>query len=605
MKKSVSNQIIALAMFVVLLGGAALAGDIEENLTYQGNKARITVGTFKSKASDCDYGVAAAIGEMLSTALVNTDKFVVLASHEEVAELAEEIEFAQSEYAEAGQGPDKGLMESADLLVTGAITSFEPNASGGGGMLGGLKKKAFGSVGVSSNKAKIAMELKLIDIRTRRIIKSKTIKAESKQWSADMTGGGWTEDISMDGALGVYSNEPMEEAIRAVLAKAVERISKEVPKEYYRYSGQGQYKTEYREGQAPTGSGESQGTSASASGGEQTQAAVTTQAATPAPAPAAEDMTLFTKYDFVPGNRVIYYDDLSDEEEGEFPYRWNLDKGVFEIARMSGKYWILCTDNGNIRPKLPIGQLPEKYTVELEFWSSGPDKSLPYYYIHWTDADGRIIGELCVYGQKATSLSIKGKNLAGKAMPEDWSQGLHTMRIMATTRSIKCYVDNVRVANVPKVEGFEPAGFQVRARTYTEDNPWLLKSFRFAEGGKSMREQLDESGKIITHGILFDPDQYVIKGESFKTLKDIGRLLEDEPDLRLSIEGHTDSDGSEAHNSELSHNRSKAVVDYLIQKYGIAIDRLEARGWGESKPIDTNDTTEGKANNRRVELVKL
>ncbi len=209
-------------LFCVMLAGSVLAGDVKENLTYQGNKARITVGTFKSKASDCDYGMAAAIGEMLSTALVNTDKFVVLASHEEVGELAEEIEFAQSEYAEAGQGPDKGLMESADILVTGAITSFEPNASGGGGMLGGIKKKAFGSVGVSSNKAKIAMELKLIDIRTRRVLKSKTVKAESSQWSTDMAGGGFTEDIALDGAMGVYSNEPMEEAVRAALAKSLE-----------------------------------------------------------------------------------------------------------------------------------------------------------------------------------------------------------------------------------------------------------------------------------------------------------------------------------------------------------------------------------------------
>jgi len=602
MKKSVSNRIIALAMFVVLLGGAALAGDIEENLTYQGNKARITVGTFKSKASDCDYGVAAAIGEMLSTALVNTDKFVVLASHEEVAELAEEIEFAQSEYAEAGQGPGKGLMESADLLVTGAITSFEPNASGGGGMLGGLKKKAFGSVGVSSNKAKIAIELKLIDIRTRRIIKSKTIKAESSQWSADMTGGGWSEDISMDGALGVYSNEPMEEAIRAVLAKAVERIAKEVPKEYYRYSGQGQYKTEYREGQASSPAATPSGDAAAPA----VEATATTTETTPATAPAAEDMTLFTKYDFVPGNRVIFYDDLSDEEEGEFPYRWNLERGVFEIARMGGEYWILCTDDGYILPKTPTGPLPEMYTIEMEFYSAGPKFTVPYYYIQWIDASADKIGQFDFQSGTSTSLQILGKHLANKSLDEKLSKGTHTMRIMATKRSMKCYVDQVRVANVPKVEGFSPVGFKIRMYPYKDEgNYCMIKSFRFAEGGKSMREQLDESGKIITHGILFDPDQYIIKGESFKTLKEIGRLLEDEPDLRLSIEGHTDSDGSEAHNSELSHNRSKAVVDYMIQNYGIDAGRLEARGWGESKPIDTNDTAEGKANNRRVELVKL
>lgn len=239
----VFSLMILLCSFLM---GPASAGDVEENLTYQGNKARITVGTFKSKASDCDYGMAAAIGEMLSTALVNTDKFVVLAGHEEVGELVEEIEFAQSEYAEAGQGPEKGLMESADLLITGAITSFEPNASGGGGMMSGLKKSAYGSVGASSNKAKIAMEVKLIDIRTRRILKAKTIKAESSQWSTDMTGGEFTENLVLDGAMGIYSNEPMEEAIRTALAKSLEMISKEVPEEYYRYSGQGQYSKEYR-----------------------------------------------------------------------------------------------------------------------------------------------------------------------------------------------------------------------------------------------------------------------------------------------------------------------------------------------------------------------
>ncbi|MCK4461833.1 MAG: OmpA family protein, partial [candidate division Zixibacteria bacterium] len=237
---------------------------------------------------------------------------------------------------------------------------------------------------------------------------------------------------------------------------------------------------------------------------------------------------------------------------------------------------------------------------------SGPDKSLPYYYIHWTDADGRKIGEFSAYGQKATFLGIKGKNMAGKAMPEKWSRGLHTMRIMATTRSIKCYVDNVRVANVPKVEGFEPAGFQVRARPYkAEDNPWLLKSFRFAEGGKTMREQLDETGKIITHGILFDSGSDVIKAESFRTLKNIGRLLEDDPELRLSIEGHTDADGTDEYNQTLSQKRAESVRNYLISTYSIAAGRLEAKGWGEAKPIDTNDTSEGKANNRRVELVKL
>lgn len=577
--------------------GSVIAGDVEDNLTYQGDKARITVGTIKTKANQCSYEMAAAIGEMLSTTLVNTGKFVVLASHEEVAELAEEIEFAQSGYAEQGQGPQAGLMESADLLVTGAVTAFEPDAGGGGGMLGGLKKKATGSIGLSSKTAEINIELKLIDIRTRRVLKAKKIKAKSSSWSADMTGGGWSEDLAMDGALGIYSNAPMEDAIRAAMAKSVEMISEEVPKEYYRYSGQGQYTQEYREGSGGT---------SGLTGGAQGSA---TEASTPAPAtpaPAAADMTLYTKYDFVPGDKVIFYDDLADEEEGEFPFRWNLVQGVFEIARMGGEYWILCTNDGYITPKTPTGPLPDKYTVEMEFYSAGPDFTVPYYYIYWVDAAGKEIGRFEFNSGKATYLSLLGDRLADKTLDSPLSTGIHTMRIMATTRSIKCYVDQVRVANVPKVEGFSPVGFKVRMYPYKDEgNYCMIKSFRFAEGGKSMRDQLDETGRVVTHGILFDPDSYVIKGESFKTLKNIGQLLEEDPGLRLSIEGHTDSDGTEEHNLELSRQRAQAVCDYLIKTYHVDGSRLKAEGQGEGSPIDTNDTPEGKANNRRVELVKI
>jgi len=594
------TAVCGLVMFAIVCG-AAFASDVEDNLTYQGNKARVVVGTIKPKADMCSNEMAAAIGEMLSTALFNTGKFIVLASQEEVAELAEEIDFAQSGYVEQGKGPEAGLMEGADILITGAVTSFEPDAGGGGGGLSGLKKKAFGSLGVSSKKAKMQMELKLIDIRTRRIIKAKKIKAESKSWSTDMTGGGWTDDISLDGALGIYSNEPMEKAVRAALAKSVTMISKEVPKEYYRYTGQGQYTQEYG------GQAQAAAPAAGTAPATQAPAAAAPASAAPAPAaPAAEDMTLYTKYDFVPGNKVIFYDDLKGEEEGEFPYRWNLENGVFEIARMGGEYWILCTDDGYIMPKMPTGPLPEKYTLELEFYSAGPEFTVPYYYIQWIDSDSRRIGQFEFNSGTSTSLGIQGKTLANKSLTERLSKGTHTMRIMATGRSIKCYVDQIRVANVPKVEGFNPVGFKVRMYPYKDEgNYCMIKSFRFAEGGKSMREQLDEDGKIVTHGILFDPDAYVIKAESFKTLKNIGRLFEDDPSLKLSIEGHTDSDGTEEHNLTLSQKRANAVRNYLISKYGVAAEQLEAKGWGESKPLDTNDSAEGKANNRRVELVKL
>ncbi len=318
----------------------------------------------------------------------------------------------------------------------------------------------------------------------------------------------------------------------------------------------------------------------------------------------AEDMTLFTKYDFVPGDKVIFYDDLSREEMGEFPSRWGLKYGVFENAKAAGQNWILCTNKGTIYPKIPPGPLPDKYTVEMEFYSNGGEKD-GWYHLQWMDASDKVIGDLAVAYSTMTSLEINGPRLANKDVPK-LAKGKHVMRIMATKSTIKCYIDQERVANVPKVEGFAPVKFAVEEDPYFGDNKAaLIGSFRYAEGGKTLKEQLDEAGKIVTHGILFDSGSSKIKAESCKTLADIGGLLTENPTLRISIEGHTDSDGADAANLTLSQGRADAVKTFLVDTYKIDAGRLETKGWGEGRPIDTNDTPEGKAINRRVELVKL
>jgi OOP family OmpA-OmpF porin len=331
-----------------------------------------------------------------------------------------------------------------------------------------------------------------------------------------------------------------------------------------------------------------------------------TTKAKPTTAGASEDMSLYTKYDFIPGDKVIFYDDLSGEEIGEFPSRWRLDKGVFEIAKQGNKNYILCTDGGIIRPKIAIAPFPPKYTIEMEFYAKGGDARGHWFHIKWFNDQDDEIGEFSMKNNDNTGLVLMSKNLASKELSAPLSGGIHTMRVMATQSTMKCYIDNERVANVPAVEGFNPVDIGVYMDPWDEpDNPMLIGTFRYAEGGKTLKQQLDESGKIVTHGILFDSGSDKIKGESYKTLADIGALLTENPTLRLSIEGHTDSDGTDEYNMTLSQKRAESVRNYLIANYKIAADRLESKGWGESKPIDKNDTPEGKANNRRVELVKL
>jgi OmpA-OmpF porin, OOP family len=321
----------------------------------------------------------------------------------------------------------------------------------------------------------------------------------------------------------------------------------------------------------------------------------------------SEDMALYTKYDFIPGDKVIFYDDFSSEEMGEFPSRWRLDEGVFEIAKQGGKNYILCTDKGSIRPKIATGPLPPKYTIEMEFYVKGGETKGHWFFIKWYDDQGQEIGNFNMQEKNRTHLRILDKDLASKELSAPLSGGIHNMRVMATQSTMKCYIDNERVANVPAVEGFKPADFGVYMDPWLDEpnNPMLVGTFRYAEGGKTMREQLNESGRIVTHGILFDSGSDKIKGESYQTLKEIGQLLTDDPKLRVSIEGHTDSDGTDEYNLTLSQKRAASVRDYLIANYKIAPERLESKGWGESKPIDKNNTPEGKANNRRVELVKL
>jgi outer membrane protein OmpA-like peptidoglycan-associated protein len=110
--------------------------------------------------------------------------------------------------------------------------------------------------------------------------------------------------------------------------------------------------------------------------------------------------------------------------------------------------------------------------------------------------------------------------------------------------------------------------------------------------------------KIITHGINFDVDKAAIKPESMGTLNMIVQVMKDNPDIKFEVDGHTDNSGTAAHNLSLSQQRAEAVKGQLI-KMGVDASRLSARGFGDTKPISDNISLEGKANNRRVEFVKM
>ena len=120
-----------------------------------------------------------------------------------------------------------------------------------------------------------------------------------------------------------------------------------------------------------------------------------------------------------------------------------------------------------------------------------------------------------------------------------------------------------------------------------------------------MRSKLITEGKLVSYGIYFDVNKDVVKPESYGTLKAIADVLKENPAVRVKIVGHTDGDGADKSNLDLSKRRGESVKTELTKIFAIDASRLEFDGMGESKPIAPNDTQANKALNRRVEFIKL
>ncbi|MBN1551073.1 OmpA family protein [bacterium] len=123
-------------------------------------------------------------------------------------------------------------------------------------------------------------------------------------------------------------------------------------------------------------------------------------------------------------------------------------------------------------------------------------------------------------------------------------------------------------------------------------------------GPAEMKTALDKDGHVLLYEILFDLDKAYLQKKSLKQLEHIITLLKENPDLKLEVQGHTDDQGSDEYNRDLSQRRAETVRNFLLL-FGVPEQSLVAKGYGESAPVAPNDTEENRAKNRRVELVKL
>ncbi len=310
----------------------------------------------------------------------------------------------------------------------------------------------------------------------------------------------------------------------------------------------------------------------------------------------------WAKYDFVPGDKVIFEDNLIGEENGEFPSRWDLARGTAEIAQVDGENVIfLRGGNPTIVPYLKNSDqdyLPDIFTVEFDCYF-GYDYFTVYLYDRKNQENPSGEQEELTVAYNYLEIWQSRSNYPTEVKNRRWAH----VAMAYTDGKFKAYLDDTRLINIPRLD-VNPTGISFYSYHARDEQPIYIKNIRIAEGGVKYYDRVMEDGKIIANGIRFDVGKATLKPESMGIINEVVDLMKEHPDLRFSVEGHTDSDGDDTFNMELSEKRAESVKSTMISM-GVSSDRLQSKGWGESMPITDNNSPEGKANNRRVEFVKL
>jgi outer membrane protein OmpA-like peptidoglycan-associated protein len=328
-----------------------------------------------------------------------------------------------------------------------------------------------------------------------------------------------------------------------------------------------------------------------------------------------------SKYDFVPGEKIVFYDDFTSENVGDFPAAWNTS-GSGEIVtteNFPGR-WLQLTKGGFFIPEAKAA-FSENFTIEFDFVPMLKSESEGMYGVDFFVLSGTLSNPSeggAVPGKAGLKMTIGYDNVSWSnysikdagyvdngSSPFQFKPGQkYHVAFWIQKQRVRMYVNENKVLDAPRafLAGYVYNIFRIE--TSDEAQPMLAR-FRIATGLPDLRNKLLTTGKYISYGIQFDVNSDELKPESEGTLREIAQVLKDNPTLRIKIVGHTDSDGDNSSNLDLSKLRASSVKNALNTTYGIDNKRMETDGKGETQPLAPNDNSINKAKNRRVEFIKI
>ena len=203
---------------------------------YNGPKARVAVSRFEDKTGKGWYSgrIGDGMADQMATALFNTNRYIVL-ERQQLGDVLQEQDLGASGRVRQDTAAPIGQIEGAELLITGAVTEFEDSASGGGGGLGGIGGGVVGAVLGGFSNAHMAIDVRVIDARTSRIVAATSVEGKASDFNAGGALGGYFGGGAVGGALGGWKNTPREKALRVCIQKAVDFIASKTPAHYYHY----------------------------------------------------------------------------------------------------------------------------------------------------------------------------------------------------------------------------------------------------------------------------------------------------------------------------------------------------------------------------------